>query len=1430
MPPTALMESLQAIGRRVKLYGVALGAGRVIATGVGLLLAAVFIDWAVHATTLSPGGLPGPARLAVVLASLAGLVYCAIRWIARPALARYGAGDVAGWVEERYPQFGDSLRSTVNFLSSDIPGSQVMKERVVSQAAEKISHTDLATVIDPRPVWYSSAGAVGSLGILLALAVALPGVRHVATSWLFNPLHGAQWPKTVQIAIDGQVPNRVAVGDPVPVRIKLAKGDRPNRKVIIRYRYDNGAWQEEVMERRGDAYAALLDTRLDQNKTLGNMQVQLEAGDDQVMLPAIAIVPRLDLTLAQADITPPPYVHASEGSKVNLTDRPAVMALGSDVTLELHFNKSLASGAPIELLPTKPGQKMPAMTWNRPAENVAVARFPAAESVRFTVHATDADHFRNTGATEYELIVREDQLPTVQIEEPRRSEERTAIAEFDLKAVAEDDYGVEGAQLVVQRLGDKAPSTQPAQDRAVAPATAANNRWVIDLVKNNATTGPGIGWEQAGGTLERKRFALSYDWDLAILENANLKPGDVLEYFVQVKDNFNLNGKEHDWVPSGKLRITIISQEQLANKIQQAFEALHGQLKELQQGQVRNKTETESLRQMTEKKTSLDEADKAQAERLASQEGMTASQTMQAAQKLQALGQALKENKSADNSLQQTAESVQKQLEDAAEGAMKDAAKDLGDAKDQKADPKASAQQQARQTQDRVAAMARAADNQQKAADQLRGAMDRLGNFDGLSEFRQKLQDIKDRQEKLDKDFNKTVKDDLGKKPEELSTNKQDELKKLSQDQENLSRQTQSALEQMNKKADQMEKSDPNASQAMKQAAQTGNQQQVPGKQSQSAQAMQQNQQAQAQQAQKQAEIGLEMIIAKLKEAERRKLEELQTKLAEIQQLVNDLVRRQGGHNIDNLILQGGDKLTKMDMADRQALFAHAEREEKTPQDAQNIKELNTSQRVTERNTRDVSKKAEQLPDPAPAAKLTLAAGHMERAIVHLNNGKLPDAYDPPQVEALATLLDAQKLVDEALKKVQEQLKQQNQESIRQAYVKLLEDQKKVGKEIVEIDGTPKDNGELPRPVAIRLGQLPGERGQLSERTDKLSDQLEQLGSIVYVWANKDIVNTMNEVKDDLAKPQTGMATQAEETRIEEQLQAMIDSLKVRPKEKQFAERSQGGGSGQCKTKMPSEAELRLLKALQLAVNGSTTKIDAQKIKDNQKLLNLGGRQGELRDLLDKMVQKASAGKVKLAPEPDNKDQLPEEASKADVEDQEFEKQLLNDKLTDDQATNNVKLTGDRMARSRQRLALNNDPGKVTQEIQKRILKDLDNMIELARAQQVQMKPGSQQAKAGQKPQPKPGTGNKGQQKLAQGNKQHQESGSNPAQQSTLDQGSTPQADLSQEIKESRAEWGRLHPRDRAAMVEGQNEQPNPKYQKQIDDYFKTLSEKATQR
>jgi len=220
-------------------------------------------------------------------------------------------------------------------------------------------------------------------------------------------------------------------------------------------------------------------------------------------------------------------------------------------------------------------------------------------------------------------------------------------------------------------------------------------------------------------------------------------------------------------------------------------------------------------------------------------------------------------------------------------------------------------------------------------------------------------------------------------------------------------------------------------------------------------------------------------------------------------------------------------------------------------------------------------------------------------------------------------------------------------------------------------------------------------------------------------------------------------------------------------------------------------------------------------------------------------MQKASEGKVKLGPEPDNKDQLPEEAAGDKIaealEDKELEDFLIKDEVKDgegqDTIEKSVKLTGDRMGRSRQRLALNNDPGAVTQNIQGKIVETLDQLIELSRQQQMQSQNPQQAKNQGQK-QPQKQIG---QQKLAQqdaGKQQGkkpgvQTGGNNPAQASTKNPGEVKDADLSQELQEKAAEWGVLTARQREAIIESKGDQVIDKYRGLVEDYYRELSKKA---
>ena len=160
-PSTPLIQSLQDIRRRVKLFSVAYGAGVAVAAAAGLLLATVGVDWLLN--------LPTPLRVIIVLAALAEFGYVLWTAVLRPLWARLTIGDVAGRLEHAFPQFDDRLRSTVDFVRDGgayIPGSDPMKQKVVAEAGQMASSVDLGQVIVLKPVYYSLAGGLGALVVL----------------------------------------------------------------------------------------------------------------------------------------------------------------------------------------------------------------------------------------------------------------------------------------------------------------------------------------------------------------------------------------------------------------------------------------------------------------------------------------------------------------------------------------------------------------------------------------------------------------------------------------------------------------------------------------------------------------------------------------------------------------------------------------------------------------------------------------------------------------------------------------------------------------------------------------------------------------------------------------------------------------------------------------------------------------------------------------------------------------------------------------------------------------------------------------------------------------------------------------------------------------------------------------------------------------
>lgn len=175
----------------------------------------------------------------------------------------------------------------------------------------------------------------------------------------------------------------------------------------------------------------------------------------------------------------------------------------------------------------------------------------------------------------------------------------------------------------------------------------------------------------------------------------------------------------------------------------------------------------------------------------------------------------------------------------------------------------------------------------------------------------------------------------------------------------------------------------------------------------------------------------------------------------------------------------------------------------------------------------------------------------------------------------------------------------------------------------------------------------------------------------------------------------------------------------------------------------------------------------------------------------------------------------PEAAQKIDEEDL-IKKLTGDDNKAKQSAEAKLQEVVDRMGSAGKRLQ-ERDPGDLTQETQRRIVVDLDTLIDLAKKMQQQQQQSS--GKSQGKPEKQESQGQKSGKQPGEN-----QGGSEAAQESVLRDGSGA-AQPGQEMREKGAEgWGNLPPRDRELVTQAQQEGFLPSYKAAIEKYYEELA------
>src|SRR5688572_419480 len=290
MSPSQLIASLEGLRKCAKWLTVLYGLGLLILGASGLIVLGALADYLLR--------LPGiPRFIGLILAAgVAAYVFWHFVW--RPARARLTLQDVAGRVEETFPQFNDRLRSSVQFLGErEAMAADPLRRRTVEQAGDIARKIEFEDVLITRPAYLAVAGAMAAVLALVAVAMLLGPLTQTIVGRLFDPLDPShQWPKRFIIApldLDESVP----AGRQVALNVQLTKGRPDKVEPVVYYQLDDGRVGKLLMTRQTDGtFSAAVDTRLAPDQAMGNLKIWVEAGDDTTTPQTVKVVPRLVLS------------------------------------------------------------------------------------------------------------------------------------------------------------------------------------------------------------------------------------------------------------------------------------------------------------------------------------------------------------------------------------------------------------------------------------------------------------------------------------------------------------------------------------------------------------------------------------------------------------------------------------------------------------------------------------------------------------------------------------------------------------------------------------------------------------------------------------------------------------------------------------------------------------------------------------------------------------------------------------------------------------------------------------------------------------------------------------------------------------------------------------------------------------------------------
>lgn len=534
------LEQVVRLERRVWL-------SRAVATLVafGAIIAACHfaLDWSLRPDAAAP-------RLIFLAGLLAALGYVAWREVWRP-LRRFPSHDeVALEVERFFPLLRGRFISSWQLsrvlggrtaISTEESGSPQLIARLIEETANVVGSLDFRSVPDRRARNRGAAMAAALLLAWIAFIGLTPTGRMSFPVWLqrlANPFSTARYPTKTMVAIPPSDKfRRVARGEDVTLKAH-AQGLIPESGSIWIQR-GQPRWIEQPVFGTGREFTFVQKAAVESF----DYYWRLGDGESEKCHVEVVIPPQVRAITARYEY--PAYTRRTPETAFggNLEGLP-----GTKVALAIHTNKPVTSGN----LVLDTGRQTPLA---RQAETTYTAGVDISTSrSSYRIRLVDEYGFENRDPLEYAIQPIADEPPHVEI---RNLEERkfvTPYAALPLEVRCRDDYGITRAQVHLSIGGTK--------EETVDLAVRANE---LD--------------QTVAHTLR--------------LEPYELKSGTEVILWASAFDNRTIGEPQQG--TSSRVRLEVVSPEEMVRLMRERMEALFPRLQQIGQNAIESKTSVEDI-------------------------------------------------------------------------------------------------------------------------------------------------------------------------------------------------------------------------------------------------------------------------------------------------------------------------------------------------------------------------------------------------------------------------------------------------------------------------------------------------------------------------------------------------------------------------------------------------------------------------------------------------------------------------------------------------------------------------------------------------------------------------------------------------------------------------------------------------------------------